>query len=298
MRYRFESVARCNMCGSPAARVLGKRLNQSQGANPRTRTGLATTVVQCALCGLIYANPLPIPDNMQDHYGIPPESYWKEEYFSVDAGYFQGEIERLRQLMRLGPKSTALDIGAGIGKCMIVLERAGFDVFGLEPGEEFHKRAIARMGIRPERLALSSLEQASYEPGTFDFINFGATLEHLYDPSQSIRKAMTWLKPGGLIHAEVPSSKWLIGKLANIYYRAIGTDYVTNLSPMHPPFHLYEFDIRSFTLPAAAKGYEVVFHEYFVCPTYMPRMADMILVPLMKAAGSGMQLAVWIRKLR
>jgi 2-polyprenyl-3-methyl-5-hydroxy-6-metoxy-1,4-benzoquinol methylase len=38
----------------------------------------------------------------------------------------------------------------------------------------------------------------------FDFITFGAVLEHLYDPSMSIHKAMSWLKPSGIMHIEVP----------------------------------------------------------------------------------------------
>jgi hypothetical protein len=55
-----------------------------------------------------------------------------------------------------------------------------------------------------------------------------------------------WLAPNGQIYAEVPSARWLIGRMLNLAYRVRGIDYVTNLSPMHSPYHLYEFELKSF----------------------------------------------------
>ena len=77
---------------------------------------------------------------------------------------------------------------------MISLTNSGFDVYGLEPSEPFYKKAIELMKIEPARLQLASIENSNFPPDHFDFITFGAVLEHLYDPSPSIRKAMSWLK--------------------------------------------------------------------------------------------------------
>jgi len=55
---------------------------------------------------------------------------------------------------------------------------------------------------------------------------------------------MSWLKTDGIMHIEVPSSDWLIARLLNFYYKIRGLDYVTNISPMHEPFHLYEFALN------------------------------------------------------
>ena len=68
-------------------------------------------------------------------------------------------------------------------------------------------------------------------------------LEHLQDPAAALTRALGWLAPSGLIHVEVPSAKWLLGRLLNLATRGLGMDYVTNLSPMHPPYHLYEFTL-------------------------------------------------------
>ena len=54
---------------------------------------------------------------------------------------------------------------------------------------------------------------------SFDFISFGAVLEHLYDPDFAISRALQWLKPDGLIHLEVPSANWLVRRSVNAYFR-------------------------------------------------------------------------------
>lgn len=274
LRYTFTYFDRCNMRGSETAshRVLGKRLNQSQGENPRRKIGISTSVVKCSDCGLIYANPLPIPDSLLDHYSIDPEAYWSESYFIEDKDYFNLEVRTLKSMYPFNQGDRALDIGAGFGfgKCMKVLAREGFDVYGIEPSKQFHKEATERNDICPDRLTSGSLEDAQFSNDYFDFITFGAVLEHLYDPAASIRKSLDWLKRGGIIHIEVPSSDWAVGKLMNAFYRLQGLDYVSNISPMHEPFHLYEFTIKSFQKHAVKAGYEIVQHDYYVCNTYLP----------------------------
>ncbi len=298
LRYFFNHIENCNMCGSDAqnSKILGKRLNRSQGKDPKNKTGITTTIVKCKNCGLIYSNPQPVPFDLQDHYGVPPEDYWKPNYFNIDENYFKGEIERLKKLIDFKAGMRSLDIGAGLGKAMIALEKAGFDAYGFEPSQQFYERAISKMNIDPKKLQLGMIENVNYPDAYFDFISFGAVLEHLYDPSASIQKALKWLKPNGIIHIEIPSSDWLINKLVNTFYKLKFSDYVANISPMHDPYHLYEFSLNSFKEHAKQNGYEIALYEYYVCQTYMPKIADLILKSYMKLTNSGMQLCVWLRK--
>jgi len=298
LEYTFRYIDKCNMCGSNTENhvVMGRRLNRSQGRKPQKKVGISTTVMRCPDCNLIYSNPMPVPKDIQAHYGIPPESYWKEHYFKPGNSDFLLEINKLKSLMNIKPGDKALDIGAGLGKSMIALEKAGFDAYGVEPSEPFYKRAIEKMGIKPDKIKLASVEDAEYPANYFDFVSFSVVLEHLYDPSGAMEKAMNWLKPDGIMHIEVPSSKWLIHKLVNFYYSITGTDYVANLSPMHIPFHLYEFALESFYKNSVKNKYEVVAHEYFVCPTHLPKSLDFILKPYMAKTKTGMTLTVWLRK--
>jgi 2-polyprenyl-3-methyl-5-hydroxy-6-metoxy-1,4-benzoquinol methylase len=286
------------MCGSSfdKHKILGKRLNKSQGKNPTNKIGITTTICQCKNCGLIFSNPQPIPFDIQDHYGIPPETYWKKEYFTVDKNFFQHDIVRLKELMEFTKHLKALDIGAGLGKQMIALENHGFDSYGFEASKPFYDRALSQMKINPEKLKLGMIEEMEYPENYFDFITFGAVLEHLYDPSESIKKAMKWLKPNGIIRIEVPSSDWLVNKLINTFYKFRMTDYVGNISPMHEPFHLFEFSWESFKAHSKLNNYELAFHEYYVCETFMPKIFDKLLKLYMKRTNTGMELCIWLRK--
>ena len=141
------------------------------------------------------------------------------------------------------------------------------------------------------------IEEVDYPDSFFDFITFGAVLEHLYDPSAAIQKSLKWLKPGGLIHIEVPSSNYLIPKIFNFYFGLGDSNYVNNLSPMHRPFHLYEFGLDSFRLHSEQHNCEIAYHEYYVCDIYfIPKFLHGILKWYMKKTNTGMQLAVWLRK--
>lgn len=298
MRYEFIPVAQCEMCGSRRFRLLGLRMNRSQGRSPRQVSGIAVSIKKCLDCELVFADPRPRPASLSDHYGVPPESYWtKPAQWEVPPGYFGKEIAEAKQLLPFRAGMSALDIGAGLGKAMTALQRAGFEAYGIEPSPQFRAKAIERMGISEERLQLASLEEAEFPADSFDFITFGAVLEHLQEPGQAIERAMAWLKPGGVMQAEVPSSRWLVNRLANAFFAAHAVNYVSNLSPMHPPYHLYSFGLRSFESHAGRHGYEVAQHRLEVCSIYnVPRLLHPLLRSYMKRTGTGMQLTVWLRR--
>jgi len=140
------------------------------------------------------------------------------------------------------------------------------------------------------------IEDCDFEENTFDVILFTAVLEHLYEPAAIIEKVMTWLKPNGLLFIEVPSSDWLTNKIYNFIYRIQGKDYVGNLSPMHEPYHLYEFSKRAFEIHAKESNYEIADCQYYVCQTFLPKIFDPFLKWYMKKTKKGMELAIWLRK--
>lgn len=298
-KYSFKNIGSCNMCSDAVKghKLMGQRLNKSQGMNPKKVAGIAVSIYKCPNCDLIYSNPQPIPNDIQDHYGKPPESYWTEDYFKVKPNYFSRQIGVVNKLFNSNSKLKTLDIGAGIGKCMIAMENAGFDAYGLEPSKPFYERAIDVMKIKKDKLKYGMVEEVDFEDASFDFITFGAVFEHLYDPAEALSIALKWLKPDGVIHIEVPSSKHLISKIINLYNRIRGTNYVTNLSPMHPPFHLYEFGSKSFSYLVEKNNAKIVEQYYFNGPIYfIPKIFHWMLNPIMSYFNSGMQLTVYIKK--
>jgi 2-polyprenyl-3-methyl-5-hydroxy-6-metoxy-1,4-benzoquinol methylase len=299
IKYIFEEIQNCEMCGDSTNDhiILGQRLNQSQGVKPKSKTGISVSVMKCKNCELIYSQPQPVPFDIQDHYGIPAEDYWKPEQFIYNPNYFSTEIKIVKELLSFREGMTALDIGAGLGKCMISLTNAGFDAYGIEPSIPFYERAISKMNINPEKLKLGMVEEAEYENESFDFITYGAVFEHLYHPAQNLQTVLRWLKPNGIIHIEVPSSKHTIAKLFNLYFKLAGTNYVTHISPMHSPFHLYEFGLKSFQELGEKIGYQIEKHYYEVCDIYfVPKIFHAIMRKYMELNNTGMQLMVYLKK--
>lgn len=294
--YTFKYIESCNMCGARSNNftIIGRRLNTTQGFNPNNKIGISTTIMKCKKCGLNFANPMPIPQNLQDHYGIPTEEYWASEYLTINQNPDVQKKDWEKNLGKIYSGFTSLDIGAGIGKHMLIMKSLGIDSYGIEPSKTFYNKALEYTGLSKDRLIFSSVENADFDENSFDYINFGVVLEHLSDPSAALYKATKWLKPGGKIQIEVPSSNWLIGKFLNFSYKIRGMDYVSNLSPMHKPYHLYEFSPKSFELNSALNNYRIHSYEYFVCKTFLPSIFDIVLKPIMKWTNTGMQLSLWL----
>jgi methyltransferase family protein len=297
--YEFHPIAHCVMCGSTAAKTLGRRLDRHQGVRPVKLAGTLATVQRCRGCGLIFSNPMPVPKDLRTHYDVPVGDYWREQSDTAQPDrYFSGQIARFRDLWSGNGKSApvALDIGAGMGKAMVSMAHSGFETHGIEPSPSFHEFAVTHTGLPPDRIRLAGVEDADFADGSFDFVTFGAVLEHLPQPAEALKKALSWTHPCGLVHVEVPSSDWLMARLVDAAYRVQGLDYTCHLSPMHAPYHLYEFTIGSFEAFAAQAECEVAFCHFYVGVTYAPRWLDPLLKRVMSKTKTGMQLEVWLRK--
>jgi SAM-dependent methyltransferase len=241
---------------------------------------------------------MPVPISLNTHYDVPVVEYWGERGDTARPNeYFGGQIAQFHALLPGNRKASpvALDIGVGMGKAMASLAHAGFEAYGIEPSSSFREFAIGQTELPADRIKLASVEEADFADNTFDFVTFGAVLEHLPQPAEALRKAVRWTRPGGLIHVEVPSSDWLMARLVDAAYRAQGLDYTCHLSPLHVPYHLYEFTAKSFDSFAAQTGCQVAYRRLFVGETYAPRWLDPLLKRVMEATQTGMQLEVWLR---
>ena len=141
-------------------RVMGRRLNNSQGFRPRNKDGVLVTVKQCTQCKVIFSDPMPLPDNFDDHYGVPPEEYWKGEstdWWQPSVGFAQYRVRPVKDLIQLKLKSKILDIGAGAGQVMKAFMEEGYDVYGLEPSFPFYKHILDNQGVSADKLSNVSI---------------------------------------------------------------------------------------------------------------------------------------------
>lgn len=162
---------------------------------------------------------------VQKRYGLRP-SYGALE--RVLAGLLRRRVAGLPER-----RGRILDVGCGSGETLELLERAGFTVAGVEPSRQAAEAARGR-GLD---VHCGTLEDAPFDPSSFDFVRFWHVLEHTPDPASALERARHLLVPGGTLIVGVPNFGSLPARLARA--RWYGLDV---------PRHLYHFE------PATLRG--------------------------------------------
>jgi len=224
----------CPLCDAPARDALVVGL--------RGRFGMDVRNVCCRTCGLVRVDPCPTPEALAEYYR---EAY-RQQYRAVklptadgrfvgpdDPGYLEARRERYRrqaeiaiELGQLGPGDRVLEIGCRDGQTLAQMrDRAGVEVFGVEPGINEASQAIHRgidvfIGVL-EELDLADAGAAPAFPERVDQVQMFHVFEHLHDPLGVLTHVRRWLAPGGRILLEVPNVAHPYGPLeANFFQNA------------------------------------------------------------------------------
>jgi len=109
---------------------------------------------------------------------------------------------KLRRLQRHGAQGCLLDIGACSGVFLNEARQFGFEVAGIEPGVENCQRAQRQFDLT---LHCGTVEEVDLAPESVDVLFSNHVFEHILDPLAALRRAVQWLRPGGLLMIEVPN---------------------------------------------------------------------------------------------
>jgi GT2 family glycosyltransferase/2-polyprenyl-3-methyl-5-hydroxy-6-metoxy-1,4-benzoquinol methylase/tetratricopeptide (TPR) repeat protein len=131
------------------------------------------------------------------------------------------------ELLEMIPTAAmrVLDVGCGAGALGASLKaRQAAEVWGLEREPAVAEAARRRL----DRVLTGDAEQVEQELADteFDCIVCGDVLEHLRAPEQFLRRARTWLRPGGRLIASIPNVRHhsVVGSLlaGNFTYESAG----------------------------------------------------------------------------
>jgi Methyltransferase domain len=140
---------------------------------------------------------------------LPPALYEAGTYAAARPGFDRVleplralvERDKLRFLRGLAPGSRVLELGAGDGRFVSRLTRAGLEARGIEPSEGAVRMARAR-GAPVERAAVEELD---LEPASLDAVVVWHVLEHLRDPAAVTARIAGWLRPHGRVVVACPN---------------------------------------------------------------------------------------------
>jgi 2-polyprenyl-3-methyl-5-hydroxy-6-metoxy-1,4-benzoquinol methylase len=161
---------------------------------------------RCTSCTLVFTNPRP-PEKDSGRY------YQSDAYIShsdskqglVNKAYRLVRSFALRKKARLirryMPTGHVLDIGSGTGHFLHTLQRAGFHVQGMEPGEAPRTFSKNTFGLD----VASDLFDPSLENGAFDAVTMWHVLEHVYPLHAYLKRIHQLLKTDGLLFVAVPN---------------------------------------------------------------------------------------------
>ena len=186
----------CNLCGAADIDVLSLR--------DRRGRYLRTTI--CRRCGLVWTNPRPPEDTVRryyahqyrlDHLGQVTPSLRLTARSGIAA------LHRCRALLpHLRRDDSILDVGAGGGELVYMLQRLGFEAQGIEPDTAWAEYARDALGV-PVQTAF--MQSVSFPPRSFTVVTLYHVLEHLEDPAGALAIVARWIAPDGLLLVEVPN---------------------------------------------------------------------------------------------
>jgi 2-polyprenyl-3-methyl-5-hydroxy-6-metoxy-1,4-benzoquinol methylase len=226
MRY-----VRCAACAADETLAYSKTVDRISGE--------VFNVVRCAQCGLVYVNPQPETTQLARYYPLSHQQAAPAAYERMDA------VPRAKFAQKLlhGRPGRVLDVGCGKGLLLLRLRDAGWDVHGTELSE-ISSRYARGQGLPVHQVAV---EQAGFEPQSFDLVTMFHVLEHLTDPRHTLEHLWALLRPGGFLVVEVPN-------IGSWYARFFGDHWFH----YDVPRHVYHFNRSTLERMLNASGFDLV----------------------------------------
>jgi len=195
-------------------------------------------IVKCSNCFVVYVNPV---ENLN--------TYLKAYQDVVDNEYLETEKFRkilsqkhLTYLQKYKKRGLILDVGCFAGFFLELAQSNKWNIYGIEPsnwaGSYAKKRGIKVLGKTVQNTNLDSYK--------FDAITMWDVIEHLSDPSKTIKKLSKSLKKNGIIAIGTPNVESLMFKI---------------LRGNHPYFirmHLILFSPKTLTHLLESNGFEIL----------------------------------------
>jgi SAM-dependent methyltransferase len=215
------AAVRCILCGGDRFVRKFRNGKGARASSPtevyritRSNRSLVHAVVRCVNCGLAV-----LPAAL---HTVTPNTYVQ----SADPSYTEeGEqrIENAERLLRLIPqRGRLLDVGCACGYLLLAAQRLGFVAQGLEPSVWAAEYARREFGLSVWQ---GLLQDAPFDPASFDVIVLADTIEHLEDPRTAVGVLRRWLAPGGYLLLLTPDIGSAVARLLGVHWWGLLDDH-------------------------------------------------------------------------
>ena len=212
---------------------------------------------------VLYSSPRFSRQSLDLSYQEPDAHIDTRQFLEFDQAAWQRTADRSYIVSKLkvdlisrwlAPGATVMDVGCHLGLFVMLAQQAGFDCRGTDVSADAIKIGTEQLAI--PGLSACTLENAGFEPRSFDGLVIWDVLEHLYDLGDVMQQCAALLKPNGYFFAQVPNHRGISARLKALACKLrlrSGRFYHFGF-----PWHLYHFSPRSLDLLVRRAGLETV----------------------------------------
>lgn len=215
------------------------------------------TVCLCTTCSLYFISPAPSQEQLDVFYARYNERHRRgnttNDYMATHIRNQEPYADiRIAEIATCFPDCTdkqVLDVGFGLGATLVLLQKLGFAVEGIELDEDAITFVRSKLGISTVRNAtINDVE------GQYDVIILHDLVEHPLQPLALLRRATELLRPGGIISIWTPNTSALYSETDPVPFRV-------DLE------HMQYFTARAITYLTGILGLDIVHMESIGFPS-------------------------------
>src|SRR3990170_4784450 len=205
----------CNLCGQDETVLWGEK-NQIK-------------IVKCRNCGLVYCNPRPDNNELQQFYS---KEYFSEGHYEEDVQrqkMYEIEIDEIKK--NIASQGRFLDVGCAVGKFLATLPDT-FEKWGTEFSKDAAKIGREKFSLN---IITGQIKNIDLPERYFDVIQMRGVLEHSQNPFEDLSKIRKLLKDTGVLRiSQLPNIESICGKV-----------FRTRFNQVKPGEHLYYFSTKT-----------------------------------------------------
>ncbi len=186
------------------------------------------TYYKCTSCDSLFVNPCLKPEVMKSlfqdkSYQIFQNSLTKQSIELRKKNLENRKFNQIKSLV-LDKNPSILDVGCGNGTFLTLCADNGWKAIGVDISNIALQSAKKNLNIETILGSIYDIPKSD----RFDVITFWGELEHKYDPTREIGRAVKLLNKSGIIVFEVPSADCMISKYLEKYDINIVVRFIEN----------------------------------------------------------------------
>ncbi len=243
---------RCNNCQSEDIKSLYKLKKYD--------------VVQCRNCGLRFSYPPLKHDYEEGYFKKEHKEYFsscKQGYNEEDSPKIKNFKQGLEEIQKFSKKGRIFDIGCATGVFLDICKKNSWNSYGIDISKYATDYAKKKFKVKAEAGEVTKIKN---KVKFFDVVSMWDTIEHVENPSGTLKKVRKILKKDGILFISTINEKSLMNFFAHFIYKISFGLIKKPILLLHPEQHLTHFSEESLKDMLNRMGFEIIYKKKLEVP--------------------------------